>query len=237
MDETLSLASSLPESDRLSVVSTESSVLTPSPVLAPAPAPDVPPQVVPLASVSAELVAASVEGDAVPPPSSSSPPWWVFVLFGVVVLSIAVAVFAYGTRCPCEPKQVHFVEPDDEPSAKPFEQRPIADLKSTLFVLSWQGDAAPTKALKVHFLLKAEPHSTFSCNAYDIFGSHGRVRVTLPKGEYVVRIVFGDGTQSVCDSVPSGGLVTLTEVALRCQKLTEHVAAADVPVGACLKDQ
>lgn len=183
-----------------------------------------------------------------PSPSSTSawvtPPWWVFLIFGVVVICIAVAVFAITSRCDCEPKRVRFQDNhtpehrDTKHADKPFvSPATLSDLKSTIFVLSWQGNVAPTQTLKVHFLLTSHPYSTFSCTAQTLFGSHGRVRVTLPKGAYTIRTVFGDGTQSVCEQTPDGGLITLTETTLHCQILREHVAAVDAPIGACAQDK
>lgn len=170
-----------------------------------------------------------------------------FVLFGIVAVAVAVAAFAYTTRCPCADASAEtpssltgHVDTDGHSSSshnKPFVESPLAELKSTIYVLSWQGEASPTESLKVHFLLNDEPYSTFSCNARDIFGSHGRVRVTLPKGSYTVRAVFGDTSQSVSDAAPQGGLVTLTETTLATRILTDHVAAADVEVGVCSRDK
>ena len=186
--------------------------------------------------------------------TSSSLPWWVFVLFGVVAVAIAVAVFAYTSRCPCDKAKQHLgtahdtapgtahmsaplptgVPPGD---AKPFVEPPLTDLKSTVYVLSWQGSIEPSEVLGVHFLLTTEPFSTYSCTARDLFGSHGRVRVTLPKGTYAVRAVFDpEGTQQVSEAAKDGGLVILTESSLECRVLREHVAAVDVLEGTCRKD-
>lgn len=157
------------------------------------------------------------------------------MLFGVLAVAIAVAVFAYTSRCPCTAaaKQSHRVVDD---ASKPF-AAPQQALHSTAYVLSWMGEAEPTEALRVHFLLATEPYSTYSCNARDIFGAHGRVRVTLPKGAYAVRAAFGDGTQAVAHDVPPGALVTLTETTLAAQPTDEPLAAAEVPTGVCSKDQ
>lgn len=161
--------------------------------------------------------------------------WMVIGLFGLVAVCVAVTMFSYLSRCPCEKKRPSFTLEATPSEAKPFVE-PTPSLKSTVFVLDWRGDEAPTKGLRVHFLLNEEPYSTFSCNARDIFGSHGRVRVTLPLGGYMVRAVFGE-TQSVCNGTPQGGLVTLTESTMACQKLEGEVAAAEVNVGVCSKDK
>ena len=172
--------------------------------------------------------------------ATSSLPWWTFLLFGVVVIALAVAFFAYTTRCPCEErkaaKSVSFVEPEaSKQEAKPFVEA-AADLKSTAYVLSWMGDASPSETLKVHFLLSAKPYTTYSCTARGIFGVHGRVRITLPKGGYAVRAVFGDGTQAVAHDVPANALVTLTETTLKAEAMSEPLAASEVPTGVCTRD-
>ena len=170
------------------------------------------------------------------PPTSPTPlAWWIFVLFGVLAVAIAVAVFAYTTRCPCAADRGALPPQRSAETAKPIATPP--ETHSTAYVLSWMGDAGPTEALRVHFLLAAAPYSTYSCTARGIFGVHGRVRVTLPKGAYAVRATFGDETQAVAHDVPPGALVTLTETTLKVQPTTEPLAAAEVPTGVCSKDQ
>lgn len=187
-------------------------------------------------------------------PADSSPPPQVelspltFVIFGVIVIAIAAAIFFYATRCPCDKKQA--AAPGDKSGDKNHTTTPpasmsqpfvspssssLADLKSTVYVLAWDGATAPRDDLRVHFLLTAAPHSTFHCDAHALFGTHKRVRVTLPKGTYIVRAEFGKGGQAVVDNVPEGGMLTLTEATLMGQALTEPVAAADVQAGVCAR--
>ena len=164
-----------------------------------------------------------------------------FVVFGVVLVTLSLAIFAFTTRCPCKAKKaVSFVEPVQKvaaDTAKPFaDEEAAASLKSTVYVLSWDGAGAPSEGLRVHFLQSDAPHGTFGCEARSLFGAQGRVRVTLPKAAYIVRAVFADGTQGIVQDVPDGGLVTLTDGAVRGEVLREPVAAADVQAGVCTRD-
>ena len=189
----------------------------------------------------------------VPQPDRAQPNWWVFVVFGIVSICVAVAVFSYTSRCPCETtktKSVSFVEPvqaSPQTDVKPFVQDShpqtktpppqSASLKSTSFVLSWVGGTVgPAEGQRVHFLLNEKPYTTFSCSAKSIFATHERVRVTLPKGSYVVRVVFGDATQAVSYDVPSGGLVTLTETTLAAVVPSDPLAVPEAEVGVCSRD-
>ena len=183
------------------------------------------------------------------PGSPRLPRWVTFALFAVIAVSVAIAVFAYTTRCPCTspkhkavrdlaapPLQTQHASADaDVAHAKT--DGDVQSLQSSTFVLSWIGAQTPNEATRVHFLLASQPYSAYSCTAGGMFGVHGRVRVTLPKGEYVLRAVFGDGTQSVLHDVPAHALVSLSETSLSAQAVEGPLSAADVPDGVCAKEK
>ena len=160
----------------------------------------------------------------------------------MVVLSLAVAVFAYSTRCPCEssprlpssplpPSSAPLPSPREED--KPYSERPLSNLHATVYVLSWSGDTSPPPApMKLHFLLNSHPYTTYTGSVRPLFSAHDRVRLTLPKGGYTVRASFADGTQGADDSIPDGGMVVLSETEVRCRAMEAHVSAPDVPAGA-----
>ena len=168
----------------------------------------------------------------------SAIPWIGFIVFGMVVVSVTVAVVAFTTRCPCE-KLTSGTTPHSNKGGSNDNATgaPLVNSKATLYILSWEGDMTPSESLKVHFLLNEEPYSTYSCTGLGIFGLHKRVRVTLPKGNYTIRVVFGDELQSVCSDAPEGGMITLTEGTLSCHAALDQIAAAEAPVGACTKDK
>lgn len=229
-------ADSLPAAAPVPLAPSEANLPATTPAATPAATPvsSTPPLDPPTATPVSPPVASRPSPLAAAEPADP-PPWWIYPVFGVFAVAIAVVVFLFSTRCcACEtraPAQAIVAVPEEE--AKPFA---APELQATPYVLSWMGDAAPTQALKLHFLLATAPYTTYSCDARSTFGVHGRVRVTLPKGTYAVRAAFGDGTQTVAHDVPPHALVTLTETTMQTQAVDEPLSASEVPAGVCVRN-
>ena len=164
-------------------------------------------------------------------------PLWAYALFGVVVSSLAVCMFLLTTRCPCEGGGAD--DDGEEEGHSPPTADVVGDLYASSFILVWAGSIAPPSALKIHFLSTSQLSTTFSCDAQSVFGTHERVRVALPKGEYMCRAVFADGTQHVCEASRAHSVATVTENSLACRALVhgDETPGRPLPSGACVRSK
>lgn len=170
------------------------------------------------------------------------PPLWLIALLGVFVSSIVVCIYLLTTRCPCEESVAHAEHRTKDSGGSGTlgasgASHVVGDLHDSSFILEWAGSGPPQEALKIHFLSTTQSTTTFTCDAQRVFGTHTRVRVTLPKGEYMCRVVFADGSQHICQEPRAHGVATITPNSLACRALVhgDMNPARPLPSGACLR--
>ena len=149
-------------------------------------------------------------------------PWWAYAIFGVVCVLIAMCVHLLTTRCPCADAQTgdghdheraHAATAGSAGHAGERADERGANAHLSTFVCEWADANAPTEHTKLQFLSTEAPYDTYACSAASLFAAHKRVRLALPRGLYMLRATFADGTQHVVTDVPSHNetVATLTE--------------------------
>lgn len=159
-------------------------------------------------------------------------PAWAFVIFGALCVTVALCVFLMTTRCPCDRSDGDAdgdVDGDADVSTPPT----TSNDHVSSFIIAWVGDEPADTQLA--FLLNTDPYHTYICNAKTLFSSHSRVRVTLPRGEYLVRAQFTNGTQRVAEGTWHGDvLVSVSDQTLECEGKSTDFAVAPAPSEACM---
>ena len=155
-------------------------------------------------------------------------------VLGALCVAVALVLYLWATRCPCarNDKKEEKKEDEETPSRADEHNQHVST-----FVCAWtDAAAAPSAATRLAFLLNTDPYHTYECNAGALFATDRRVRVTLPRGEYLVRATFDDeGRQTVAEGAWSGNaIVSLTASTLSCTGATTAEAVPAAPAGACL---
>lgn len=185
------------------------------------------------AAVNAVTTTTAGGADGVVPSDVPAPPWWMYVIFGVLVLSTMLNFYLLTNTSTSCPKVASSLE---EGAAASHERANASLATHSVFACHWNEHGAPPPEMELSFLLATAPHTTHSCRAATLFAHHRRVKLTLPRGEYLVRATFADGTQSVTSRTFEGNYTAeLTHSTLECTPaLPADLQAPDVPNGSCL---
>ena len=143
-------------------------------------------------------------------------PWWAWVMIiGLLVVCLVLAWHVTRDDTPDTPK------PTPAPKASPVIDHAI---------LEWTDSSPPTDQ-KLQLLHPKEPNEVYGCQVATLMVKHKRVRLPVPRGEYLARAIFSDGTQALCP-LDSGVELKMTATSMECMPLTD-ADVPDVPSTAC----